>query len=294
MSSPNAFFLWIGSNLPDISRISILSAAEAGFKVILYVDRPQAIDHPNLCLVDWREIQLPWSPEEVRIKGQNQRCYAAFSDLFRFALLSRYDGWWFDCDTIILRAASDFSALLEENTITIGEESKDVLNGAVLASMGRRQSRYLYEAALHQFPILSRWGVVGPALITRMVKECNVSAKIVQQEYFYPIHHSDIAQVYLPEYCDALCAQEDRWYCLSLWGEVLSRSGLKYLVPPPGSYLANLLARHPSLGQIKGDNTEMARFLADNLHRLDDINSGKRALGTLIRKAALRLIPKRA
>jgi mannosyltransferase OCH1-like enzyme len=293
MNKKLAYFLWIGSDLPEIARISIFSSIHAGFKTILFTDRKQSIHSSNLEIVNWQEIKLPWTPNQVYLKSEKKPCYAAFSDLFRFKLLSENDGWWFDCDTVILRSASDFDELLHPEKITVGREDDEIINGAVIGSIGKHQARYLYETAINKFPVLDCWGVVGPALITTMIKKCDVSAQVVDREYFYPIHHNDVFQLYLPEYCDALRPRESHWYCLSLWSEVLSRSGLKYLAPPTGSYLANLLNRYPSLGQIKGDNIKMSRFLSDNLYMLNDMNSGKRALKTLIRKAALRLIPKR-
>lgn len=288
----SAFFLWLGSDLPDLARISVLSAAEAGFQTVLFIDRPQTITHPHLRLADWREIELPWTPDDVRLKGEVRPCYAAFSDLFRFALLSRHDGWWFDCDTIILRPASDFSRLLQHGTVTVGKEDARVINGAVLGSNGGTVARDLYDEAARAFPVLDGWGVVGPALITRMIAEGHIAAHVLDQDAFYPIHHNDIAQIYLPDHCEALLAQEPKWYCLSLWGEVLSRSGLKYLAPPPGSYLADLLKRHAALGPVRGNDAEMAAYLAQNLHRLDDMNSGRHALSTLSRKVQARLFPK--
>ena len=288
-----AFFLWVGSTMPDIARISVLSAANAGFETVLFTDRPQDITHDNLRVDDWREIDLPWSPEQVRLRGEDRPCYAAFSDLFRFALLSQHDGWWFDCDTIILRPASDFAELLRSDTITVGQESKRTINGAVLGSFERRHVRLLYDAAKAAFPTLDAWGIVGPALITRMIESGQIKANVVGQDHFYPVHHTDIAQIYLPAHRDELRKQEPKWFCLSLWGEVLSRSGLKHLAPPPGSYLADLLARQPALGPLRGNEVAMAQYLSDNLRRLDDMESGRRALQTLIRKAGARLIPER-
>ena len=283
--SNTAYFLWVGGTLPDIARVSVLSAAEAGFDTVLFTDQMQDITHPALRVADYREISLPWGPEDVRLKEEDRPCYAAFSDLFRFALLARHDGWWFDCDTIILRPAEAFAALLKPSQITVGREDAETINGAVLGSLGHSHARHLYDTAAKAFPVLERWGVVGPALITRCIAEGSVSAHVLSQEYFYPIQHADIASIYRPEDSARLQAEEPSWYCLSVWGEVLSRSGLKHLAPPDGSYLADLLARHPKLGGIGGDGAKLAAYLAENLQRLDEMDSGSVALRTLMRKA---------
>jgi len=288
-----AFFLWVGSALPDIARVSVLSAAEAGFQTVLFTDRPQVVTHANLRVFDWREIELPWSPEQVRLRGKSLPYFAGFADLFRYGLLSSYDGWWFDCDTIILRPSSDFSKLLPDSGILVGQESADVLNNAVIGSNSKFEMTKLLEAALPYYPTFTQWGQTGPKLITQMISDGCIKASVVGRNHFYPLHHSEIANIYLPECQAQLRGEEPKWFCLSLWGEVLSRSGLAHLGPPPGSYLADFLLRHPALGQMRGDELAMARYLADNVFTLNDMQSGRRALRTLFRRAGARLIPKR-
>src|SRR5690606_15453350 len=111
------YFLWVGSKLPDLARICVLSAAEKGFETVLFSDRVQSVSHPRLRVEDWREIELPYSPEEVRLQGRGEPFFAGFADLFRYKLLSRRQGWWFDCDTIILKSSVEFQSLLAEHDL---------------------------------------------------------------------------------------------------------------------------------------------------------------------------------
>jgi hypothetical protein len=288
MTTTNAFFLWVGSKLPDIARISVLSAAEAGFDTVLFADRPQDIAHPKLRIADWREIELPWSPDEVRLKGRSTPYFAGFADLFRYRLLSLHKGWWIDCDTIILKSAYDFAKLLNEKGLVLGYEDDHIVNNAIIGTSMPEVMQPVYEAALLHYPMFDKWGVTGPKLLTQMVSSKEVVAQLQPPASFYPVHHNEIAHIYLPEDSAELQRQEPEWYCLSLWGEVLSRSGLKHLAPPPGSYLADLLSRHPELGPVSGDGGAMASYLAANLDRLADMDSGTVALQTLRRKIAAR------
>lgn len=284
-----AYFLWVGGPIPDMARVSVLSAAEAGFETVLFTDRDQAIKHPALRIADWREIDIPWAPEEVRLKGFDRPCYAAFSDLFRFALLAKNDGWWFDCDTIIMRDMQAFAELLRPDNLTVARENNQFINGAVLGSVGHKHAQYLYDRALDEFPTLKAWGLVGPRLISQAIFKGKVDAHVLNREYFYPVHHADISQIYLPQECERLKNQERDWYCLSLWNEVLSQSGLTHLTPPPNSYLGDLLARRPELGRIDGDPARVAAYLAENLHRLDELDSGRVAVQTIARKVVARI-----
>lgn len=278
-----AFFLWVGGSLPDMARASVISAAEAGFETILFSDRQQTIHHPNVQIESWRSIDVPWAPEEVRLKNENKPCYAAFSDLFRFAVLSQYDGWWFDCDTIITRSAQDFSLLFDEKGLVFGKEQENLVNGAVMGSRGKVGASLLLLESRSSFPILDRWGVVGPFLITRLLKDDIIDAKIVPQQFFYPIQAENIFSIFLPEECENLLSQEPKWYCITLWGETLSRYGLRYLSPPKGSYLEDLYRRHPILGEIKGDPEGMVRFLRKNQLHIKELHSRRHVQKLILR-----------
>lgn len=284
-----AFFLWVGGPIPDIARISVLSAAEAGFDTVLFTDRHQNLKHSALRLADWREIGLPWNPIDVRLEGRDKPYFAGFANLFRYRLLSVHAGWWFDCDTIILKHASEFEKLICEQDIVVGLEDDATVNNAVIGADNPDAMKRLYEAALPHYPFFKTWGITGPKLMTETISAGNLKACIQPKCAFYPIHHNEIADVFLPSMSEELREQESDWFCLSLWSEVLSRSGLAYLSPDPESYLGELLARRPELGEVAGDPANMAAFLAENARRLDDMDSGRLALKTLVRKLSARL-----
>lgn len=280
-----AYFLWVGSDLPDIARISVLSAVEAGFDAVLFTDRELTRPCRGARVLDWREIELPWTPEQVRLKGSSKPYFAGFADLFRYALLSQSDGWWFDCDTIILRSEADFSTLLKAGRVVLGYEDAKVVNNAVIGSNNMQEMKKLYEAAVPHYPLFERWGVTGPRLVTKMAaRSGKLDADLVSPEHFYPLHHGDIAKVFLPKCRAALEEVSGNWFCLSLWNEVLSRSGLKYMSPPSDSFLSALLSARSELGVIADDPAGMASYLAENLQQLDRLDSGRVALGTLMRK----------
>lgn len=282
----SAFFLWVGSELPSIACVSVRSAVEAGFDTVLFTDRKLVSPCDGARVLDWREIDLPWTPEQVRLKDSSKPYFAGFADLFRYALLSQNDGWWFDCDTIILRSAADFSALLSAGKVVLGYEDANVVNNAVIGSNSTQEMKKLYEAALPYYPLFERWGATGPRLVTEMATQPGrLDAHLLSPEHFYPIHHGDVAHVFLPQCRAALEEASGDWFCLSLWNEVLSRSGFKYLNPPADSFLGALLSARPELGSLAGDSAGMAGFLAENLHQLDRMDSGRVALGTLLRKA---------
>ena len=157
--------------------------------------------------------------------------------------------------------------------MVFGRESENLVNGAIMGSRGRVQAMRLLDACQSAFPVLDRWGVVGPFLITRLLNENSIQANIVPQNYFYPIRAEEIFKLYLPEEKEEIFSQEQDWYCITLWGETLSRYGLKYMSPPNGSYLEDLFRRRPMLGQIKGDPIGMARYLQQNQRLIKEFHS---------------------
>lgn len=249
--------------MPPIPSMSIASAVDAGFKTTVFVDRKQSLLREKVEYVDWREVGLPWSPDEVTIEGREVPYFAGFANLFRYKLLSQFPGWWFDCDTFILRSADDFVSLLPERGLLVGMQTEHSVNNAVLGGKEGSQARVLYEHAEPHFPNFSGWGETGPRLLTKLVQDDQIDVKRVAPQYFYPVPPKEYFKLYMPEHRDAFLQHQKDWFCVTLWGEMLRRSGLAYLGFPEGSYLHELSKQNPSWGTHATDLDKLSRHLLD-------------------------------
>jgi hypothetical protein len=82
------------------------------------------------------------------------------------------------------------------------------------------------------------WGQTGPVLLDRYSGELGRSETVYRPETFYPIDHTSIWKILLPEHrewCEAQCRSAAT---LHLFNNVLVRVGYwKSIAPPVGSYL---------------------------------------------------------
>ncbi len=284
-----AFFLWLGGPLPPLARLSVLSAARAGFRTTLFSDRAHDLSGADIEQADYRDVYDAHAPDAIRIRGREGPAYAAFSDVFRFALLTQRSGWWFDCDTLILRPREDFDALLGREVFVLGREADTTVNGAVIGSRHAAAPAALLAAANTHLPVLETWGVIGPALISASLAAGEIACDVLPQTAFYPVHHDEIGAIFQPSRRVEMEERTRGSYCLSLWNEVLGKTGLRYLAPPPDSHLAQVLTRLFGEVNLVTDRAALADYLVANTSRIDSLDSGRVAMRTILRKASARI-----
>ena len=237
----NAFFLWIGSPLPFVAKISVTSALHHGFKVTLFSDRPHNLDS-RVKQVSYTDIISDITIDDVRQSGKP--CYAGFSDLFRYKLFQGHKGWWFDCDTVILKDVDHFSKLVSDKSIALGFESQNGLNGAVLFCNDSGHARRLFTDASNIAQNDFTWGAIGPDLVTKHYLHDDRSNILkVEKSAFYPLSYREFDKVYRSEKLYHVTERIKDSFCVTLWSSFLRQSGLAYIAPPTGSFLHMLSAK---------------------------------------------------
>jgi hypothetical protein len=133
----------------------------------------------GVVMKDAREI-MPLNEE------LNNKCFAQFSDIFRYKLIYDKGGWWVDSDVLCLRPNP-----YEEREIMWGREGNDnrwVSNATMYA---RKSSKYmldLYEGAIE----VLKGGKfcycdMGPILLEKYVKNNKLEHTLMPREAFSPI-----------------------------------------------------------------------------------------------------------
>lgn len=249
MNKQIAHFFWQG-DMTLFERQCIRSFIRYNFDVNVW--SYQSLDLPEGArLRDASEI-LPiselntfkvWSPEAnayVEVGGIN----SGFSDLFRYNLLMREGGWWFDADVVCLRDQSEFAPLLKDKHIIAGMEDLNNANGAILSFPSKETNALALQKCIdlcnstRDLP----WGAVGPGLITSFVIEQNLQHEVYDKYTFYPVDWNEIPYYFDPslrEHTEQVC---HRAYTTHLWNWVIvSKHGLnKNIMPPVGSYLHSI------------------------------------------------------
>lgn len=261
-----AHFFWHGAPLSIYENSCIRSFCVHGFDVHVWSYDP--VDLPvGATSHDANQI-LPRS-DLTRYKQDGQpKNIAAFTDFFRYELLSHHDGWWFDTDVLCLKPASVFSGFKQR--LVVGYESEELINGAVLRindkSLARElksRSDSIAQAGNNCF----RWGAVGPSLITELSHESGYAIQPVASKVFYPINWREAEVVLDPMRRDEAAARCREACCYHLWNEILRRAAIpKMLMPPTGSFLhETFVALSPNLKDFPALPTETFKILFNSL-----------------------------
>lgn len=169
---------------------------------------------------------------------------SGFSDLFRFNLLMKQGGWWFDADVVCLKDQAEFAPLLEDRHIVVGMESENFSNGAILNFPSKETNALALQKCIdlcsgsRELP----WGEVGPKLITNFVNEQNLQNEVYDRFTFYPLDWNEIPYYFDPALkpqAEQVCA---RAYTTHLWNWIIvSKFGIdKNIAPIEGSYLHSI------------------------------------------------------
>ena len=235
MNPETAHFFWHGRPLSVYERACMASFVRQGFAVNLWCF--DALNVPaGIVRRDAAEI-LPRSDLGKYTQGGMKANITAFSDAFRFTLLSKEPGWWFDCDVVCLRQSADFTALAAGKNIVCGREDRKTISVGVLHIPDTSLQHDLLEELATSgtdFP----WAYIGPSLLTRVLTRLNLQSVAQPPQAFYPVsylapllalHPDKIAEI------QRLCQGA---YTYHLWNEILRRLAIpKNILPPEGSWL---------------------------------------------------------
>jgi mannosyltransferase OCH1-like enzyme len=234
-----ANFFWHGAPLSLYEENCILSFVKNNFTVKLWSFQPLTIP-PQVSLCDAREFYQEDDIFKITQGGKPQSI-AAFSDLFRYKVLEKYGGWWFDTDCICLRDQKDFKNLTDTREIIVGFESANYINGAVLNFVNNDLASKAHSIALE---ILNKkeynikWGEIGPKLITSLIQDLELSRDVLSEENFYPIHYRQALSILDPAQTQNINERVKESYVYHCWNEILREHSVdKNVVPPAHSFI---------------------------------------------------------
>jgi hypothetical protein len=243
-----ANFFWHGNALSVYEHVCISSFLKSGFSVRVF-------SYGNLKLpegVSLFDAEIIFPASQInRYTQEGQRAnLAAFSDVFRYHLLSKVSGWWFDTDVFSLLPVADFYTLLKrkELGICLGYETDDCVNGAVLYLKEPALLKYLHEE-VDRAGSSFRWGTIGPKLLTRMEQYFSLQNIVEPTSSFYPIGWQEYARLLDPKYNEWCRRRAENSFSIHLWNEMRKRFEIPNdILPPKGSFLYDLFtSTFPSL-----------------------------------------------
>ena len=241
-----ANFFWVG-DLTMYELANFQSFQEKGFIVNIWTyldDRKNSI---NLDLLDKYNIKNAQHILDVSLldkftQGNQKRNMSSFSNIFRFELLKKYGGWWFDADCICLKKVDEFINLATRDEFIIGREYKDYTGSSVLFFNDKTILDMIIEEAWERIEEKNYnfyWGEIGPNLISEIFLRENLMQNTLNENYFYKIsaHKFDLFFKKKNATFDIDTFLKDS-YVAHYWNEMLNRALIKKdRLPPKDSYM---------------------------------------------------------
>ncbi|MBY6200997.1 hypothetical protein KUV65_06455 [Maritalea mobilis] len=244
---PLAQSLWIGPRLRWIEEMSIRSYLRNGWRYQLFVyDLPENVPD-GVEVMDATAI-LPRNTvfREGAGSGMHRGSLGAFSDLFRYALLSRRGGLWTDTDVINLdRFEPDGARFIASEWTDAGIVGP---NGALMAAPAgcAFQSAALERARmLHARPDM-HFARIGPELLAEMMWLGDAQDyDLLPPDYLNPIGWMETGRLLGPFEETAAALSRTQARCLHVYTETWRLIGLGLDAEPAedGSFLATLNER---------------------------------------------------
>ena len=196
-----ANMFWHGE-LSKLETMCIKSFVKNGFDVKLWSYTDLKVEGAESC--DARLIL----PEESLTKYKQQHysdnandgaysSIAVFSDVFRYNVVHKIGGWWFDCDCFCLKD-SEYYTELRNNKVIVGglQDSTTIsVNSGVfyatkeIAGIMVDELNILLNQYEGNFP---KWGIVGPGFISNFIQNHKLQNGVVGLDKFYAIDNFEM------------------------------------------------------------------------------------------------------
>lgn len=231
---------WHGGPLSPYEALCLTSFVQHGHAVELFTYDPGLAVPAGVTRRDAAEI-LPEDRVYFYRNGLGRGSVAGFTNLFRYLLLTREEGWWVDTDVLCL--ASD----LPQGPAYFAWEGPDhglVGNAILLLPPDDPLLRDML-AEKSDFNPENPWGTSGPVLLTKALRRAGRLGEAAEPRGAYPWHFAPAFAVFDPDRAEEVAAATQGASMQHLWNQMFRCGGLNpLLAPPEGSYLDRLCRRH--------------------------------------------------
>jgi Glycosyltransferase sugar-binding region containing DXD motif/Alpha 1,4-glycosyltransferase conserved region len=225
---------WHGPPLDPYRLLCLWSFVSRGHSVELFA-------YDDVAAPDWivrRDAQEIWPADQVlRYRsGGGIDSPALHSNLFRYALLNRFGGWWVDTDVILLQPE------MPSDLFFFAREDEPYLNNAIIKFPAGHA--VLADAVDYccQTGEAAVWGQTGPRLLTRLVIEHELTSYARAADVTCPVQWWDIEALFDPSRCDEVRERSAGSTFIHLCSEMWRRAEIPTdRAPPRGSFLDELI-----------------------------------------------------
>ena len=243
-----AHLFWHGE-LTNLEKTCIQSFVKQGFDTKIWSYTNIQVDGAESCdarLVLPEEHLTKYKYQHYSSNGSTDiASMAAFSDAFRYNVISKFGGWWFDTDCYCLKPATEFEKLRRNKPFVAGIESYDqpVVNSAVFYANANSSTllvNRLNELCEQNNYSFNTWGTIGPMLISDVVQDNNLTNYILDPEYFYSINYTQIEYFIEPTLLKEANVLIGNSYVTHIWHSKLMINLEDINNPPANTLLSEL------------------------------------------------------
>ena len=224
---------WHGGELSPLAHACLQSFLTRGHTLRVHCYQP--FDPPaGATLEDAREVV---ALDDPMFQFSKPDTITQFSDYFRYQLLHQRGGWWVDTDVYCL------TDVLPDDAYAWAEEEPGVINNAILKfPKGDPLCGRLVALAQSRAHASMPWGVLGPALVTEVLRPSGAVDPAERRSAFYPIHWLEAHFLWLPEFKHVVVERAIEAKFIHCWAQALAKMGIDVRrVPPAGSFLSDML-----------------------------------------------------
>lgn len=187
--------LWIGGQLSKVEQLCVQSFIDHGHEFHLYAYEQINNAPPGTHMHDAREI-IGEDAIFTYKNGWGKGSVSGFADWFRLLMIQKNGGWWVDMDIICLKTF-DFTADTIFCSSYEGEYGQLVNNCVFKAPNDSPFVTYcLDQIALIDLKTMD-FGLAGPFLFQKAVKELQLESKVLPYQYFNPIAWRNVSELIL-------------------------------------------------------------------------------------------------
>ncbi|MDO8389822.1 MAG: hypothetical protein Q7V57_04980 [Actinomycetota bacterium] len=258
---------WYGGPLTSYERFCLQSFLDHGHEVDLYTYDPHLVVPAGVVVCDAAQVVPHDDVFVYQHEGFGKGSVSAFSNVFRYQLLTDRGGWWIDTDVVCLTSEIDDNA----GQYFAREDDEKVAPGTMCLTAGSPVAARCLERVVALGRDV-RWGDGGPRTFTDVLKELGLFDRAAPPAECYPVHYSEAVDMLRPSRANELGQRLSSAMFLHVWNSTLVHAGVdKHLLPPVGSLLRMIADRHPVegwLGEYDEHRLERDMSLTAEVHSL--------------------------
>jgi hypothetical protein len=239
---------WHGPRLTWITRLCLSSFLAKGHGVELFSYAPVA-NVPSGVIVRGAAEMLPCEQVFLYRGGHAEASAPSLhSNLFRYKLLRDLGGWWIDGDVLLLdgeipaqRPVFAKEDWVEAKSVGPGREATSQGYGSAVMNFpaGAEIMVRAYAEAAEAVATNPAWGVIGPYLFARLVKELRLEHHALPECAIYALSYRDAPKFVKPEYREEIERRTSGAPFVHLFQHMLKLSGVAGALPPKDSFVGS-------------------------------------------------------